>query len=347
MEVIHGVLLHAVGASSASLCYTPQARLRGWSWQTYWLAQAAWCWLLIPVIVAWLTIPELGAVLQEAPAGAMWRSFGLGIAYGIGGTAFGMSIRYLGISLTYAIAVGISCVLGTLLPPFVAGTLSEVLSGTGSSYMIGGVMLGATGILACGWAGRSKERDIAEQQGQATSFSWAKGLPIVLLAGVLSAMYGFSLDQGQPIADVAARHGAGSMQGNVIYLFSNTGAFLSTMLYCVYLHRKEGTFREYGRAVPGLSRNHLLALLTGILWYGQFFFYGLGHVRMGRFAFSSWAVHMILLVMISTLAGLLLKEWKGTRSRTRLLLAVALMILAIAVLMLTYGNRLASEGISA
>jgi len=343
MEVIHGVLLHAVGASSASLCYTPQARLRAWSWQTYWLAQAAWCWLLIPVIVAWLTIPELGAVLQEAPAGAMWRSFGLGIAYGIGGTAFGMSIRYLGISLTYAIAVGISCVLGTLLPPFVAGTLSEVLSGTGSSYMIGGVMLGATGILACGWAGRSKERDIAEQQGQATSFSWAKGLPIVLLAGVLSAMYGFSLDQGQPIADVAARHGAGSMQGNVIYLFSNTGAFLSTMLYCVYLHRKEGTFREYGRAVPGLSRNHLLALLTGILWYGQFFFYGLGHVRMGRFAFSSWAVHMILLVMISTLAGLLLKEWKGTRSRTRLLLTVALAILAVAVLILTYGNRLASE----
>lgn len=347
MEVIQGVLWHAVGASSASLCYTPQARLRGWSWQTYWLAQAAWCWLLIPVMVAWLTIPDLGAVLQEAPAAAMWRSFGLGIAYGIGGTAFGMSIRYLGISLTYAIAVGISCVLGTLLPPLVAGTLSEVLSGTGSSYMIGGVMLGATGILACGWAGRSKERDIAEQQGQATSFSWTKGLPIVLLAGVLSAMYGFSLDQGQPIADVAARHGAGSMQGNVIYLFSNTGAFLSTMLYCLYLHRKEGTFGEYRHSAPGLTRNHLLALLTGILWYGQFFFYGLGHVRMGRFAFSSWAVHMILLVMISTLAGLLLKEWKGTRSGTRLLLAVALMILAIAVLIITYGNRLASEGNSA
>lgn len=347
MEVIQGVLWHAVGASSASLCYTPQARLRGWSWQTYWLAQAAWCWLLIPVIIAWLTIPELGAVLQEAPAAAMWRSFGLGIAYGIGGTAFGMSIRYLGISLTYAIAVGISCVLGTLLPPLVAGTLSDVLSGTGSSYMIGGVMLGATGILTCGWAGRSKERDIATGDGQSDSFSWAKGLPICLLAGVLSAMYGFSLDQGQPIADVAARHGAGSMQGNVIYLFSNTGAFLSTMLYCLYLHRKEGTFGEYGRTVPGQTRNHLLALLTGILWYGQFFFYGLGHVRMGRFAFSSWAVHMILLVMISTVAGLLLREWKGTRSGTRLLLAAALTILAIAVLMLTFGNRLASEGIGA
>lgn len=347
MEVIHGVLLHAVGASSATLCYTPQQRLRGWSWQTYWLAQAAWCWLLIPVLVAWMTIPELAAVLSEAPTDAMWKSFGLGIAYGIGGTAFGMAIRYLGISLTYAIAVGISCVLGTLLPPLVAGTLSEVLSGTGSSYMISGVMLGAMGILVCGWAGRSKERDIASRDGQSASFSWAKGLPIVLLAGVLSAMYGFSLDQGQPIADVAAKHGAGSMQGNVIYLFSNTGAFLSTMIYCIYLHRKEGTFKEYGSATVGLTRNHALALLTGILWYGQFFFYGLGHVRMGRFAFSSWAVHMILLVMISTLAGLMLREWKGTRSATRILLIAALTILAVAVLMLTYGNRLATEGTGA
>ena len=344
MEVIHGVMLHAVGASSATLCYTPQQRLRGWSWQTYWLAQAAWCWLLIPVLVAWMTIPELGAVLREAPSDAMWKSFGLGIAYGIGGTAFGMAIRYVGISLTYAIAVGISCVLGTLLPPLVAGTLSEVLSGTGSSYMIGGVVLGAMGILVCGWAGRSKERDIAEQQGQSVFFSLKKGLPLCLLAGVLSAMYGFSLDQGQPIADVAAKHGAGSMQGNVIYLFSNTGAFLSTMIYCIYLHRKEGTFREYGAATVGLTRNHALALLTGILWYGQFFFYGLGHVRMGRFAFSSWAIHMILLVMISTLAGLLLKEWKGTRSVTRMLLMAALTLLAVAVLILTYGNRLATEG---
>ena len=102
------------------------------------------------------------------------------------------------------------------------------------------------------------------------------------MAGVLSALYGFSLDQGQPIADVAAKYGAGNFQGNVIYIFSNTGAFLTTLLYCLYLHKKEKTFYQYGNASGNnLSVNYFLSILTGLLWYGQFFFYGLGHVRMG------------------------------------------------------------------
>src|SRR6185436_13735706 len=109
MEIINGVLYHAVGASGAALCYTPQKKVSGWSWQTYWLAQALICWLVLPIIVALLTIPNLVSVLQQAPASAMRSSFLLGMAYGVGGTAFGIAIRYVGFSLTYAIAVGISC----------------------------------------------------------------------------------------------------------------------------------------------------------------------------------------------------------------------------------------------
>ncbi len=341
MEVINGVLFHAVGASSASLCYTPQKKVKGWSWQTYWLAQAAVCWFILPLVIAYLTIPQLVTVLKEAPASAMQRSFLLGIAYGVGGTAFGIAIRYVGFSLTYAISVGISCVLGTLLPPLVAGTLGEVLSGSGSGYLISGVTMGAFGIAVCGLAGRSKEKDIEQQAKTESVFSLSKGLPLCLLAGVLSALYGFSLNQGQPIADVAAKYGAGNFQGNVIYIFSNTGAFISTMIYCLYLHRKEKTFGEYTtKGEGGLGMNYLMSVLTGLLWYGQFFFYGLGHVRMGKFEFSSWAIHMILLVLLSAVTGLLLKEWKSSSNKTIRLLAVAIVILITAVLLLTYGNKL-------
>lgn len=344
MEVINGVLFHAVGASSASLCYTPQKKVKGWSWQTYWLAQAAVCWLLLPLIVAWLTIPQIATVLKEAPVSAMQRSFFLGMAYGIGGTAFGIAIRYVGFSLTYAISVGISCVLGTLLPPLVSGTLGDVLSGTGAGYLISGVTMGAFGIAVCGFAGRSKEKDIEQQQNNKTIFSLAKGLPLCLLAGVLSALYGYSLNQGQPIADVAAKYGAGSFQGNIIYIFSNTGAFITTMIYCIYLHRKEKTLTEYASTGEGgLGLNYVMAVLTGLLWYGQFFFYGLGHVRMGKFEFSSWAIHMIMLVLLSAVTGLLLKEWKGSSNKTIRLLTVAIVILIAAVLLLTYGNKLGAE----
>jgi L-rhamnose-H+ transport protein len=341
MEIFNGVLYHAVGASGAALCYTPQKGVKGWSWQTYWLAQASVCWLIMPLFIAYLTIPHLMNVLKEAPAAAMQRSFFLGMAYGIGGTAFGIAIRYVGFSLTYAIAVGISCVLGTLLPPVVHGTLDDVMKSNGASFLITGVAMGAVGIALCGIAGRSKEKDLAANENNKTGFSLAKGLPLCLLAGILSALYGFSLDQGQPIADIAAKYGAGHFQGNVIYIFSNTGAFVTTLLYCLYLHTKEKTFYQYGTAGGNnLSKNYLLSLLTGLLWYGQFFFYGLGHVRMGTYKFTSWAIHMIMLVLFSSVAGILMKEWKPCSSKTIRWLIAALLVLVIAILLLTYGNYL-------
>jgi L-rhamnose-H+ transport protein len=341
MEVINGVLYHAVGASSAALCYTPQKKVKGWAWQTYWLAQASVCWFILPIVVAFITIPHLSTVLQEAPTSAMIKSFLLGMAYGVGGTAFGIAIRYVGFSLTYAIAVGISCVLGTLLPPLVHGTLGDVLKSSGSAYLISGVAMGALGIAMCGLAGRNKEKDLEKIQNNKTQFSLAKGLPLCLLAGVLSALYGFSLDQGQPIADIAAQHGAGNFQGNVVYIFSNTGAFLTTLIYCLYLHRKEKTFQQYkSTGTSSLGINYLMALLTGVLWYGQFFFYGLGHVRMGNYKFTSWAIHMIMLVLLSSVAGLAMREWKQCSNKTMRILVVALFILIAAVLLLTYGNYL-------
>jgi L-rhamnose-H+ transport protein len=337
-----GVLFHAVGALSAAFCYTPQKATRRWSWQTYWLAQASVCWLVLPLAGAWVTIPELSQVLAEAPAEAMRNAFLLGALYGIGGTAFGLAIRHIGFSLTYAIAIGISCVLGTLLPPLISGQLASVFGRTGAGWVLAGIGVGALGILLSGLAGRLKELDL---QGQDSSFNLRKGLPLCLLAGVLSAVYGFSLAAGEPIATVAAKHGAGAFQGNVVYLFSNSGAFLTTGLYCLWLHLRHRTFSEYVELPAGPERralpiNFALAVLTGFLWYGQFFFYGLGHVRMGSFKFSSWGIHMIMLVLFSTLIGLIFREWQGCRRRTWSILGASLLVLIGAVLSLAYGSYL-------
>lgn len=337
-----GILLHAVGAVSAAFCYTPQKGTRHWSWQTFWLAQAAVCWFALPLLGAWLTIPELSAVLATAPRGAMLATFLLGVLYGVGGTAFGVAIRYLGFSLTYAIAIGISCVLGTILPALWQGDLAAIWHKTGSGFVLAGIVIGASGIFASGFAGRCKELD---QGGKRADFDLAKGLPLCLLAGVLSAVYGFSLAAGQPIAEVAAAHGAGHFQGNVIYIFANTGAFCTTAVYSLWLHWRHRTFGEYF-ALPGGTENRRLALnfalagLTGCLWYGQFFFYGLAHVRMGDFQFTSWGIHMIMLVLFSSLAGFIWREWTGCKPRTWALLALALVILIVAVLALAYGNYL-------
>jgi L-rhamnose-H+ transport protein len=339
---ILGTLLHTVGAASAALCYAPQRFVRNWKWQTYWLVQAAGCWLVLPWIFAWFTIPELGAVLREAPGSAMGKSYLLGALYGVGGIAFGVAIRHIGFSLTYALAIGVSCVLGTLLPPALAGTLGATLASTAGVFVVSGVLLGAGAMIVTGLAGFRKEREIAVD-GAPSAFNPRLGLPIVLLAGVLSAVFSFSLAAGQPIADVAAAHGAGHFQGNVIYLFSNTGAFTTTLVYCLFLIVRDRSAREFLHAGnASLGRNYAFSLLTGLLWYLQFFFYGLGHVRMGDFKFSSWAIHMIILILLSCGFGVAIGEWKSCRLRTRAMVTGAIALLLGAVGLISYGNYLAA-----
>ena len=340
-----GAAFHAVGACFASLCYTPQKKVTGWSWQSYWLVQAACCWFLLPLVGAWLTIPDLNAVLCEAPWKPMLLSYLLGAVYGIGGTAFGISIRYIGFSLTYAIAIGLSTVLGTLIPPLVKGTLGATLSKPGAEWIIGGIVIGIIGIAFTGAAGRMKERDLSASASLG-GFSLVKGLLLSLLAGALSAVYGFALEAGDPIADVASAHGAGVFRGNVVYIFANSGAFLSTALYCLWLHHKHRTLGEIVELPAGPERaslplNWAMAVLTGCCWYGQFFFYNLGHVRMGAYKFTSWAIHMIMLILFSIIVGVVLHEWRGSRPATKLAVGCAFLVLVAAVWALTYGNHLA------
>jgi L-rhamnose-H+ transport protein len=339
-----GVVLHAFGATSAALCYTPQQKLRGWSWQTYWLAQASICWLIAPVVGAWITIPHLTDVLRSAPRNAMVLTFALGIAYGIGGTAFGMAIRHIGYSLTYALAIGISCVLGTLTGPILSGSLRDILDQQGSGWVMSGVFIGLFGTLVCGFAGRLKEVELQDNSDATTrSFALGKGLLLCGIAGIFSAIYGIAVnDAGKPIAETAAQFGAGHWQTNAVYIFANTGAFVTTTLYCLWLSWSQKTFHEFRRArdvlTGALPVNYLMALLTGVMWYSQFLFYGIAHVRMGKFEFSSWAIHMLMLILFSSLAGVAMREWHGRRPRTKAAILVGLLVVSGAVLALAYGN---------
>jgi L-rhamnose-H+ transport protein len=344
-----GVSFHAVGATFAANCYAPQKYLRRWSWETFWMTQAAWCWLLWPLLGALATVPHFWHVLSVAPKLPMVCCLLMGVAYGVGGTAFNISIRYIGFSLTYAIAVGLSSVLGTLVTPLVQGNIGEVFVKRGGGWVLSGIAVGVLGIALCGLAGRFKEGDLRAQEDNEIEFSWIKGLTLSLVAGVLSAVYGIAInDVAKPIISIAEQYGAGYWQGNVAYVFVNPGAFLTALAYSLYLARKNGSLGqliklggEHPRGV--LATNYLLAFLTGTLWYGQFFFYNLGHVRLGPYQFSSWAIHMIMLVLFSNVTAVLFHEWKGCRLRTQMAIGFALSVLVAAVLMLTYGNYLGDQ----
>lgn len=338
-----GIGLHGVGAFSSSLCYTPQKKTREWSWQTYWMVQAAVCWLLLPSAVAVLTTPHLCRVLLEAPRQAMLHSFLLGLGYGIGGTAFGMAIRYLGFSVTYALSIGISCVVGTLLPPLFSHQLGNLFHRRGGDTVFAGILVATVGIFVSGLAGRLRDRDASGEASAGKTVNLRKGLMFAVVAGLLSAVFGLALAAGQPLADAAARYGAGQFQGNVILIFACGGAFASTAVICLVLHLRQGSLREYIQFANGPERrlllaNFALAALTGLLWYGQFFFYGMAHALMGGYGFASWALHMAMLMFFSAFVGVFLREWRGCQPRTVAVLAAALFLLLGAVAAIGWGS---------
>lgn len=362
--LIASIFFHAIGATAAACCYVPQKKVRGWSWQSYWLTQAAFCWLLLPVLGALLTVPDFLQVVREAPPTAMRNAFLLGVAYGVGGTAFGVAIRYVGFSITYAMAIGVSTVVGTAYAVAKGDTsvldsarhFQEFLAKTGSLWVVSGIGVGVIGIVFCGLAGRWKEND----QATAAKGNAFVGLMLCLLAGVLSAVYGMALAEGEPIAVIARQHAAGhtvlgvdaaTFCSNAIYPFSNSGAFLTTALYCLWLHRRHKTLGEIvalpeGAEQASLPVNWLMAILTGCLWYGQFFFYGFGHfyiLKVKGFEQTCWAIHMILLILLGTLIGVGFKEWKNCRPRTYAALALAIGLLICGKLLLDYGNYLGTQ----
>lgn len=363
------IFFHAIGATAAACCYVPQKRVKGWSWQSYWLTQASFCWLLLPILGAFLTVPDFLGVVQAAPRDAMRNSFLLGVAYGIGGTAFGVAIRYVGFSITYATAIGVSTVMGTAYAiakgdsslANAAANFQAFLSRTGASWVVTGIGIGVVGVIFCGYAGRLKEIDQAAPGSRSSGLrNLLIGLGLCLLAGLLSAVYGISLTEGAPIAKLAEARAAGhtvlgidaaTFCSNAIYPFSNSGAFLTTALYCLYLHRKHRTLGEIvalpeGEEQGRLPVNWAMAILTGCLWYGQFFFYGFGHfyiLKVAGFEQTCWAIHMIMLILLGTLIGLVFKEWKGCRPRTYATLGLALALLIGGKLLLDYGNFLGTQ----
>lgn len=345
---IFGVLLHGVGALSSSSCYTPQKKTTLWSWEIYWITQASFAWLIFPILFAFITIPNYVDVLAAAPKSAMFNSFALGMLYGIGGLTFGLGIKYIGFSLNYAIAIGISAMLGTLLPLIWTPTegfvwiFVEKFNDLPGLVVLAGIVLSLIGIIFCGWAGALREKG----GNSSTRFSFKIGVPVAIVAGSLSAVFNFALLAGEPLETAALAHGASELlKMNAIHPFSHGGAWVTNVIWCIVLISRNKTGSQL-LALPGeksskLRFYYLMAMLSGAFWYFQFFFYGMGHFNMGTtYGFTSWALHMAMLILFSNIYGTLFKEWVGADKLPVRILRTGMGLIVLATLIITYGNYL-------
>lgn len=342
-----GVLLHAIGGLAAGSFYAPLKKVRQWSWESYWLVMGLAAWLAAPWGVALLTTPDLLGVLAASPAKAWALCILFGFLWGLGNLTFGLSVRYLGMALGYSVALGFCMVFGTLVPPIVEGKIITILSTTSGIVILGGVLLCLGGIALCGWAGISKERELTEDEKKAavSEFALGKGFAVAAIAGILSACFAFGLAAGKPIAALSIEHGTTPLYSNnaalVVILM---GGFASNAIWCLFLNLYHGSLKDYTTG-PATQQafNYLLSALAGVIWYCQFFFYGMGTTKLGeKFDFSSWSIHMAFIIVFSNLWGIAFHEWRGTSQRTKALVWVGIFTLIVSTTVIGGGNYLGS-----
>ncbi|WP_110647241.1 L-rhamnose/proton symporter RhaT [Salinicola peritrichatus] len=351
MEIILlGVFLHFIGGFASGSFYIPFKKVRDWSWESYWIVGGLFSWLFVPWIAAWLTVPGFLDILGEASVSTLGWTYLFGVLWGIGGLTFGLTMRYLGLSLGMSVIMGLTSAFGSLIPPIyrdlftnaTEGTLSEMLGSAGGHWVLIGVAVSLVGIAICGRAGMMKEREVPDETKyqSVAEFSLSKGITVALISGVLSACFSYGIAAGRPLADAAVAAGANDLfQNNVTFMVIMWGGLTTNAIWCFLLNAKNRSFANYiDRATP-LARNYLLSASAGTIWFLQFFFYGMGESRLGNDA-SSWVLHMSFIIIVSNLWGLFFREWQGTGRRNRQVLVAGIATILISVCMVGYGNYL-------
>jgi L-rhamnose-H+ transport protein len=355
---ILGVLFHSIGGFASGSFYIPYRKVKHWAWEVYWLAGGVFSWIIAPALFAWAVASYAGVdllpILQEGvrdhPRAMLW-AYIFGAMWGVGGLTFGLTMRYLGMSLGMAVALGFCAFFGTLVPPLLGmvvnfgwfGSLAEylppiyeqnfldLLKSTSGLVTLGGLGVCLAGITLCGKAGMSKERELPEEDKKATiaEFSFAKGMWVAVFSGIMSACMAFAIKSGDPMGAIATQHGVHDVVKNTpVLIVVLLGGFTTNFIWCMILCAMNGSFSHFfsGRGAS-ITGNYFFCALAGTTWYLQFFFYSMGTTKMGKYDFASWTLHMATIIIFSNMWGLILHEWKGTSRRTHNLILLGIMVL--------------------
>lgn len=357
MQAILGVIFHFFGGFASGSFYIPYKKVKGWSWESYWIVGGLFSWLIVPPLAAWLTIPGFVDIIKNASTSVLSLSFLMGLLWGIGGLTYGLGVRYLGMSLGNSVVLGFCSAFGALVPPIFynfyhqAGKVSftDMLNSPGGRLVLIGVIVCLTGIFLCGKAGLMKENELSDEKKKESveEFNLVKGLIVAIISGILSACFNFGIEAGKPMADVAnnvwkaAHPGQGEFlfQNNVSYIVILWGGLTTNFIWCMILNARNKTFGDYTNEKTPLTRNYLFSALAGTTWFLQFFFYGMGESKLGNGA-SSWILHMAFIILIANMWGLLLKEWKAVSKRTFTTFVIGIATIMLSVLLVGYGNSI-------
>jgi len=339
VTVFLGILLIATGAFSAGSFAVPFGKIRGWHWETYWMVYSLGAYIIMPLLACFIFAPDFLAIIRSTPGDTIFLVFILGVVYGVGNLSFGLALRYLGLSLGYALSLGLMLAIGTLIPPIIDGRLKLMLESSGGNLLLAGIAVAAVGIVFSAWAGIAKDKSVAREKKQESivEFNLVKGIFASLLVGVTGSAMALGFEQGLPICDVAEVRGIDPLFSMMpVYLVLLSGTFISTLIWCFFLGFRNKSVKDYLRADNNktLMLNYGFGLLAGLLWFSQFIFYSMGKSKMGQFTFTSWGILMALTIGFASAWGLIRGEWRGASIRIYFIITLSLLILIAASFMI-------------
>lgn len=366
---ILGVFFHWLGGLASGSFYVPFKGVKKWSWEVYWLTGGFFSWIIAPWTVALIMIPHLHQVLGEQSISTLAWTFFWGVLWGFGGLTYGLTMRYLGMSLGTAIVLGLCALFGTYMPPIFDGTIGAKLSTIPGQVILIGMVVTLLGITIAASAGLSKEREMNEEQKRKSikEFNLRKGILVAVFSGIMSSCFAYGLASGAPISVCALHYGTDKIwTGLPKLIVVMAGGFVTNFVWCLYLLLKNKTLHQYTSRVERkensdefkadknavllqnggsasrvpLLANYFFSALAGTVWYFQFFFYTMGETQMGKYQFSSWTLHMASIIIFGSLWGIYLKEWNSTSSLSKFLLGLALFTLVASTFIVGYGNLL-------
>lgn len=322
-----GLLIIAIGAFCQSSSYVPINKIKDWSWESYWMIQGVFAWLVFPILGTLLAIPSGASLfnLYASNPAATFKTIFFGMLWGVGGLTFGLSMRYLGIALGQSVALGLCSGLGTVLTPIFTGDTQDL-----TLPVIVGVVVMLAGITILGIAGSLKSKEVDEEQKKDSikDFNFGKGILVAVLSGFMSACFAIGLGFGSPLIWASTPEIFKTLPA--VFLVT-LGGFIVNAGYCLFQNKKNHTWGDY-RKGNVWGNNLIFCALAGFLWYSQFFGLSLGKGFLAKssvlLAFS-WSILMSLDVTFSNVWGIVLKEWKGCSKKTIAILLSGLVILVI------------------
>ena len=255
-----GVFLHWCGGLASGSFYVPYKGVKKWSWETYWLVGGFFSWIICPWLFAYFMTNDLFGVLKQQSAGTLFWTYFFWMLWGFGGLTYGLTMRFLGLSLGTGVALGYCAAFGTLVPPifkyfkpdyFVfanSPSIVDIAQSTSGKVTLAGVAVCLFGIAIAALAGFTKEQEMPAEQKQKSikEFSFKKGIAVATFCGIMSACFAFALQAGKDINAASLAAGTNKIWTGLPALpVLLLGGFTTNFIWCLLLNIKNKSGYQY------------------------------------------------------------------------------------------------------